>query len=92
MLAVSFLVPVDFVYQVEKGSLVLADRDPHSACFEVLVLVVVESMGVDASPDTVAGLEDMDHVSLSLKKHGGVEASRTGSHNSNMFANRTGTL
>jgi hypothetical protein len=56
---------------------------PHSACFKVLVFLVVEVMSMDAPSHTIRTLEDMNEVACASEKEGSVKTCHPTSNNSN---------
>lgn len=61
---------------------------PHCACLEVLVLLVVEIMGVDASSYAIRAFEDMNEVACTLEKEGSIKTRHATSDNSHRKRSR----
>jgi len=59
---------------------------PHSPCLEVLILLIVEVVGINASSYAVCAFEDMDAVACTSEKEGSVETCHSTSNNSDREA------
>ena len=71
------------VNEVVHDSLETGIRKAHCASLEVLVLLGIESVGVNATANPTTSLEDVDLVTALLQKKGGVKASDAGSNDAN---------
>ena len=58
-------------------------RKTHCAGLEVLVLLGIESVGVNATANPTTSLEDVDLVTALFQKKGRVKASDAGSNDAN---------